>query len=144
MSSFKDILDKPASEIQPPKPLPVGTYLCIIDGIPAYNEVGQNKTLCVDFNGKIIAPQEDVDPHAIADMKDGVIGKNIRLRYFLTDDAAFRVKTFLVDHLGIDDTGTLRQMIDSAPGKQVYVKVRHRASQDGTSIFTDVESTAKV
>jgi hypothetical protein len=71
----------------------------------------------------------------------------IRHRLFLTRDSKYRVKQFLVDHLGIhfdEKKTTLGQAIPEAMGKQVVVELGHQASQDGTQVFNIVKSTAKV
>lgn len=152
MTNFTDILNKPSSSIEPPKPIPPGTYLGLIDGQPEFAKIGKNQTDCVNFKVKLAQAQEDVDQVALAEAltrADGV-SKNLsdirlNIRQFLTEDSVWRLKQFLTDHLGIDDTGkTLGQTIPEAMGKQVLLTVRHRASEDGTQVFTEVSGTAKV
>lgn len=44
MADFTSILNKPMAETERPKPLPVGTYLCMVQGQPEFGESNQKKT----------------------------------------------------------------------------------------------------
>lgn len=151
MASFTDILNKPASAVEAPKPIPPGTYLGIISGQPEFAKIGKNQTDCVNFKVQLVQAQEDVsaDDLALALTRADGVSKTLNdiklnVRQFLTEDSVWRLKSFLVDHLGIDEAGkTLGQMIPEAMGKQLLLTVKHRASDDGTQIFTEVANTAK-
>lgn len=145
MANFASILDKPATEIERPKPLPAGTYLAVIKGLPRYDKSSKKQTEFVEFTATIMTAEDDVDKEALQEM-GGFKGKEIKLTYYITEDAAWRLKKFLVD-LGFDmddESVTLRQASESATGSQVYVQMKHRASQDGKSIYAEVADTAKV
>lgn len=148
--NFASVLDRPADTIKRPPPYPMGHYLAVVDGTPARREVGQNKTPAWDFNLKILQPQADVlESEAFqqfnAEVPDGIAGKTIRHTLFETDQAAWRMKQFLAEHLMIDSSGkTMRQMLAEAPGRQVIVEISHRPSEDGTETYTQVKSTAAV
>lgn len=152
MANFQDILNKPASAIEPPKPIPPGTYLGIVDGQPEFAKIGKNQTDCVNFKVKLVQAQEDVsqdDLQTALTRADGVAKSlgdiKLTVRQFLTEDSVWRLKQFLVDHLGIEDDGkSLGQMIPETMGKQVLLTIGHRPSEDGTQVFTDVKGTAKV
>jgi hypothetical protein len=143
--SFADILDMPVEEIKEPKALPPGTYLCVVDGQPEYAKVGQNQTDCVNFMLKPLQAQADVDQKQLAEVLNGAAlsDKKIRYRLFITNESKHRLKKFLADDLGIEQTN-FRQMVPEAMGKQVMAKLTHQASQDGTTVYTQVQSTAKV
>jgi len=143
--SFADILNRPADEIEAPKALPVGTYLCIVDGQPEFAKIGKNNTDCVNFNLKPVQPGPDVDQKALQDTLNGqsLSDKKIRHRLFVTPDSAWRLKQFLNEHLGVPVTN-LGAMIPEAMGRQVMVTLGHQASDDGTQIYQVVKATAKV
>ena len=147
--SFQDILNQPLSEIEAPKAAPVGTYLGLIEGQPEFVKLGQNQTDAVNFNIKLMQPMK-VDDKQLEEYLNGSAlseMRPIRHRLFLTRDSKYRVKQFLVDHLGIqfdEKKTTLGQAIPEAMGKQVVVELGHQASQDGTQVFNIVKSTAKV
>lgn len=145
MASFQDILSKPMNEIEPPKALPTGTYLCIVDGQPEIAQKGKNQNWCVTFTLRPVQAQQDVDPSALADTLKGATLSDKRLRHMLwvTDDAVWRLKQFLTDHLGIE-ASNVQEAIPMSMGKQVYVTIGHRPSEDGSQIFADIKATAKV
>jgi hypothetical protein len=63
---------------------------------------------------------------------------------FVTEKSKNRLKKFLVDDLGIDEKISLSQAISEAMGKQVYAKLSHQSSKDGSTVYENVVSTAKV
>lgn len=144
-ANFQDILNKPIDQIEAPKALPVGTYLCLVDGQPEQTTIGKNNTPCYNFSLKPVQAQQDVDQGQLAENLNGASlqDKKIRHRLFITQDAAWRLKQFLVEHLGITPKPII-QMIPEAMGKQVMVTLGHRPSEDGTQIFQEVKATAKV
>jgi len=153
MPNFSSILDRKASEIEEPKPFPVGTYLVLLQGQPQRGESSQKKTEFWDFPAKVLQPQGDVSQSEI-EAFGGVQGKDLKgnggLRYYVTEESAYRLKEFLLDHLGISESGsngaekTMREMMAEAPGKQVYVTIAHQPSDDGRRIYSRVASTARV
>lgn len=150
MASFQDILSKPAASIEPPKALPVGTYLCIIDGQPEFTKVGKNQTDALKIGFKPVQAQPDVDQEQLqsALSVNGAVSaladKKINQNYFITENAVFRLKA-LMEHCGIElGTKPLGELIPELMGKQVLVTMGHRASDDGQMIFGEVKGTAKV
>lgn len=148
MANFQDILQKKASEIKPPPAYPVGTYHCLVDGPPAQEESSQKKTPCRTYKFKIIAPMGDVNATEAAEQQ--IVGKMISgqaagAAFYLTEDAVWRYKEFLTEHLGIEEgEKSLLELEAEAPGKQVLVKLRHEISQDGKRVFHRIDSTAHV
>ncbi len=144
MANFASILDTPASDVERPKPLPVGTYTCVVKGLPRFDESSKKKTPFVEFGLQPLAAGEDVDADDLEAM-GGFANRMIKATYYLTEDASWRLKKFLADDLGIDpDDKTLGQMIDETPGKQVFASLKHRASDDGQSVFAELAQTAPV
>lgn len=151
--NFSSILDKPATEIERPKPLPVGTYLCIIKGLPRYDKSSKKQTDFVEFTAVPHQAEPDVDKDeltAVLTTIDGTVlplnSKEIKLTYYITEDAAWRLKKFLED-LGFDmadESVTMRQACEQSAGQQVYVSIKHQASQDGKGVFANAGDTAKV
>ena len=60
--NFASILDEAPTEISRPKPLPVGTYLCVVQGQPVYDKSNKKGTPFVEFLLRVIAAMDDVDP----------------------------------------------------------------------------------
>jgi len=144
MASFEEILNKPASEIETPKPYPVGSYHCIVSGPPEHIKSSQKGTDGMRFRYKVMRPMEDVDQQAAVESQ--VVGKEIVDDVWVTENSAWRLKDLLVDTLGVSEANgkTVREMLSEAPGKQLIVKIKHQLSDDGKRVFSRVESTARV
>ena len=149
MASFVDILNKPAESIEKPKPLPVGTYLCIINGPHKQREV--NDKPVIDVTYKTVQAQPDVDAEQLA--AAGGVGKMISQTFFLTNndgqENTWPLLAFMENALGIDKAGkSLVQMLSEIPGKQVLVTVKHAIYVSKTTgepdIAANVGSVAKV
>lgn len=140
---FSKILQKQASEIEKPKPLPIGTYLCVNPKLPEFKGVGKNETPCAEFSLTIMAPVE-VDADDLTAYGE-VKGKSIRHRMFLTEGTEYRTKEELVNAFGLDEAGkNLGQLFNETINGQVLVTIKHRPSEDGTEIYHEVEGLAAV
>lgn len=147
MANFQDILAKPAADIKPPKTIPVGTYLAIVDGQGQFVKVGKQQTDAWKATYKLIQAQTDVDQAALLEALEGKALSDVKIsqNWFITEAAVYRLKDFLVESLGIEEgTKGLGEMIPEAMGKQLYLSIGHRPSEDGKQIFAEVKSTAKV
>ena len=141
--NFGAILDTPSQEIERPKPLPQGTYTCVVNGLPRMDKSAKKGTQFVEFNLNILSAGEDVDEDALSEM-GGIAGKSTRYTFYLTDASIWRLKKFL-DDCGIEeDDLTLRQRLGLSPGRQVICHIKHSPSDDGTSVYANVASTAPV
>ncbi len=141
--NFDDILSRPASEVERPKPLPQGSYLCIVKGLPRHDKSSKKLTPFVEFTLQPTAAGEDVDEEDLAAM-GGIANKTIRATYYKTEDALWRLTDFL-EHCGIDLEGkSISQAIDETPNCEVIAFIKHRASEDGQSIFAELAKTAPV
>ena len=141
--NFGAILDTPSQEIERPKPLPQGTYTCVVNGLPRMDKSAKKGTQFVEFNLNILSAGEDVDEDALSEM-GGIAGKSTRHTFYLTDASIWRLKKFL-DDCGIEeDDLTLRQRLGLSPGRQVICHIKHSPSDDGTSVYANVASTAPV
>lgn len=147
MASFESILDTPATQIKNPEALPVGSYLCIVDGPGEFAKLGKNETDALKVNLKPIQAQADVDQERLSQVLDGgsLQDKKISTTFWITEESKHRVKNWCVDALGIEpENKSLRQLISEIQGKQVIAHVAHRPSADGQTIYADVKSFARV
>lgn len=145
--SFGSILDRAPSEIEKPKPLPQGSYITQIVGQPRFDLSTKKQTEFAEFTHKVISAGEDVDEDDLAAYLTGADGVKKKLTdvtlkntYYLTKSAAWRLKEFL-EHCGVEEADSLREMIEETPGQQVGIFVNHEASQDGTSVFARIGKT---
>jgi hypothetical protein len=145
------ILDRQGTEIERPKPLPVGTYRAIVVGAPKFDKSTKKGTDYVEFTLKFTSAEEDVDEddlrHALTKPSGDTIPlteKTTRNTYYLTEDAAWRLKDFL-KHCGVyDEDSSLRQMIANTQNCEVLVSLKHTPSDDGEALYANVAKTAAV
>lgn len=150
MANISDILNRPAEDVEAPKPLPPGSYNCIVKGLPEQGESSKKKTPYLRFSFQIVAPREDVEEDAIIEYetgKDGektpIAGKILTSDYYLTNDALFML-TDMLEALGIDFTGgkSVSAAIDESPNSECVVFVKHEPSNDGRRFFARVGRVA--
>jgi len=150
-ATFGAILDKPSSEVERPKPLPAGTYHCIITERPKYDKSTKKQTEFVEFTLHPLHAMEDVDEEALntaLTKVDGSVGvlkdKAIRATFYLTEEALYRLKDFLIDDCQIEEDDSFRTMIDATLNCEVLAKIKLVPNQDGTGFYTQLTSTAPV
>lgn len=151
-ATFGSILDKPSTDVERPKPLPPGTYHCVVDGQPRMDKSSKKGTEFVEFSLKPMSALDDVnedDLQTALTSGDGSVKalseKRIRATYYLTEDALWRLKKFLVNDLQIEEgKKKIRQMVSEAMNRQVLAQVKHVPSDDGQSMFAQLASTGPV
>lgn len=141
-ATFGSILDRAPTEFERPKPLPVGSYTCVVKGLPRHDVSSKKKTEFVEFTLQPLSAGEDVDQDELKAM-GGYANKTIRATFYTTEDATWRLRKFLED-LGIEEGDSLRAMIDETPNKQIIAYIKHRASEDGQAVFAELGGTAAV
>lgn len=141
--NFSNILDTPSNEVERPKPMPQGTYLGVIFGLPRQDKSSKKQTEFVEFTYRFMEAGEDVDEEALADV-GGLAEKTIKDTYYLTEASLWRLKDMLNNVGAGDDDMTLRARLEETQGKTVKFVVKHEASQDGQSIFHRVDRTLAI
>jgi hypothetical protein len=150
MITFSDILSRDTATIAAPKPMPIGTYLGSVKGVPEYKERGD--FLVLEFSLVCLAPQSDVDETALAEFGN-VTGKVLTHSFFFSkvdkessEKGLNEVTKFMHETLGIPKEGrTVQEMITDAPGHQLYFSVKWDLDKnDPTRIYARVKTTAAV
>lgn len=154
--SFSSVLDIPSSEVSRPKPMPQGTYLCLVKGLPRIDKSTKKGTEFSEYILQIMEACDDVDQEALQESltKGGgdivsIRERSLRATYYHTEDSRWRLKKFLND-LGIeeqDEKGnelTLWDRMQMVPGRQVYAHVKHTPSDDGETMYANIDKTAPV
>lgn len=151
MNQIANILDKPASQVERPKPIPQGHYTFLVKGLPRADKSSQKKTDYFEYTLVAQAAHEDVDEKALtewmtrADGSTKTIGDIVQKpKFYLTEGAAFMLKDF-IEACGVEETEyeTLRQGSELPVNRQVVGLVTHRATENG-GIFAEVRSFSKV
>lgn len=151
--SFDSILNKPAAEIKRPPPLPAGTYTLQLYGRPNFVDMSKaGKKDYVDFPCKIVAIGDNISAEDRAAFPGGEAGilafepkARQGLRFYASEESAWILKEFLVNALGIDETGkTLKEQCFEAPGHMVLADCQQEPTQDGQGMTTQFRNFAKV
>lgn len=138
--NFGSLLDTNADAIERPKPMPEGSYLWVVQGLPRYDKSSKKQTEFAEFTLKCVAAGDDVDAESLAAM-GGIEDKTQRATFYLTEKSLYRLKEFL-QHCGIEVEGRpLRESIEEAPNCQVGAYIRHEASDDGETIYANLGKT---
>jgi hypothetical protein len=150
---FSSILDTPATEVTRPKPIPQGTYLGMTKGLPRYDRSTKKGTPFSEYTIQLLEAQKDVDEDALREALTKGNGeiiplreRSLRLTFYHTPDALWRLVKFLKD-LGLeaeDDKVSVGDLEQESPGRQVYVHVKHTPSDDGETMFANIDKTAPV
>jgi hypothetical protein len=140
MSSFKDILAKPIEEIKSPPPVPMGTYDWRVKG-HEFGQSNQKKTDYVRFLVQAIAAGDDVDDSQLAEI-GGVEACEMRLTFYITEDAAFRLREFLEKDLGLSGP-TLEALIPQATNAVFRGYVSQQVNAETGKPFSELKKTMK-
>lgn len=151
--SFDSILNKPASELKRPPPLPAGTYTLQLFGRPNFVDMEKaGKQNYVDLPCKIVAIGDNISAEDRATFpggEAGILGHEPKarsgLRFYLGENSAFILVEFLKEALGIDtDSKTLKDAIFEAPGHMVLADCQQEPTQDGKGMTSQFRNFARV
>jgi hypothetical protein len=142
-TSFAALLDKPADEIEAPKPIPTGFYR-VMNTKFEMGESAKKKTPYVQFEVSLISAEAEVDEDEL-EAAGGTEGKTLRQTFYLTPDSMFRVKEFAQNILGVETKGlSLGEVIQSSLQIPYIASVNHTPSPDGSRIYTEIGTMAKI
>lgn len=149
---FSALLSRQSAAVERPKQLPIGNYIWSIKGLPRFDKSVKKGTPFVEFTCMPLEAQDDVDQddlEAALTRKDGtkkLLGDMTqRLTFYLTEDALWRLKQFLVRDCQIEEgEKTLEQLINDSPGSQFMGTISHTPTDDGEGVYANIKSTAVV
>jgi hypothetical protein len=139
--NFASILDEAPTEVKAPPLIPVGTYTARVGQYThVANPPGDMKPY-IEFPFMLIAPGDDVDEEALAEI-GGISGKVIKRKYWVTEDAAVFFDQLHSD-CGIDlsEPVSRRQRNDMIINAEVTVVVSHGQNKAGTRTFANIDRT---
>lgn len=143
-SNLASILDKPASDIKRPPPMPAGHYIFTIIGLPRFDKSSKKQTDFYEFKCRFTQAYDDVDDEELAAV-GGIAGKETNLTFYITEKSVYRLTEFMRDDLGISDEGkTSRQMLDETPNCQFVGLIKHAPSEDGKGVYANITTTGPV
>lgn len=129
MTNFASILDESPEEVKLPPPIPVGTYIGIVQGLPNYvtAKTGNEGT---EFTIRLIAAEDDVDQDALEEA-GGLEGKTVKVTFWHTEDSIYRLDQFHKD-CGIDlkISASRRARNEECTGHEVGLVISHQPSRE--------------
>lgn len=147
MTDFTALLNKSADTVERPKPAPAGTYTALL-GEHSFDKSAKKGTPFVRYKVRLVSPHDDVDAAALEDFggMEKLAAKEMKLDFYLTDDALFRLtEELFVNTLGMNITGrTVAELIPEAEGQEFLVTIGHQMSQDGSTVYANIDSYSKV
>ena len=152
--SFTSALDVPMDEIERPKPIPTGSYIAQIVGLPQSRDVNvkgeERETL--NINMKLVAPQQLDNPEAMTDYGDLSAARPLQRMFWFSKPSAtaeelWGFRQFVVNTLKIDTAGkSVKQVCAEMAGKQLLVTIGHTTGIDKNTqeavIYSNITATA--
>lgn len=143
------VLDMMPDEIERPKPLPPGAYVCIIKERYTQDKSPKTETPYFEFALHPVEALENVDEDALNEVLTRANGEKkklsdmtIRARFYDTRDADYRLKKFLLDDCQLPNDGSIGQIMENTIGCQVIANIKHTSFNNDT--FVDLKSTQPV
>jgi hypothetical protein len=144
--NLSNILDRPSADAERPKPLPQGSYTCVVQSWEDGTST-KKQTPFIRYILKPIDPGQDVEASELEEV-GGLGQRTLGVNFYLTDNSEYRLREFL-DHCGVPDREgktklTHADRIPQAINCQVGAFIKHETSEDGTAIFAKVTRTYSV
>lgn len=144
-ANFSDLLKDNIDDIEAPTPAPAGSYNAIVTG-HEFGESQNNKTPYCRMLIKPLEPLADVDEDQFKEFQENDRGGwdddyRFKQDFWLTPDAKFRLKNFLIDALGLEGSGrTLEDLIPESVSQSLTITLKHNPSKDGAVTYANIVS----
>lgn len=147
MTDFSAILEAPLDSFEKPKPIPTGGYIWTLGQFKLGETTGEKKTPFVEY--PLIAQEAlgDVDNDALMEYLNGsnLVGKENKITFYLTPNAAYRLKEFLRDHVGVPEGLPTQEALQQAVGRNIVGVVTHTPNRKTPGEFyANIDATAAV
>lgn len=147
--NLASILDRPPATITRPKPLPAGTYVCVVKRFE-YGKSAKKGTDYVEFTLAPFKAGDEIDLQELDFALTKPSGEKVQLKdrlirhtCYITEDAAWRLKKFLND-CGIEDGTSLNAMVQESVNRDILITIKHTPSTDHETVYANVDTTARV
>ncbi len=143
--NFQELLAKQVDSVERPKAFPIGSYDAIIAG-HEYGKSSKKETPYVRFWCKLIGTRDDVvdeDFEAAGGLEALNARKPIKLDFYITDAALWRLTDFLQNSLDLNCAGrTIDSVIPEATNVPLIVSIVHEAGSKEGDVFMNIGDTA--
>ncbi len=140
MTDLSHLLGKKQTEVEKPKPFPVGHFRFVINSFGIV-ESSKKKTPGIEHIVRMVDPMDDVDEDELAQVKNPK-ERNIKLTFYLTEDSLWRYTEFL-ETLGIhDEDKTIEELIPETVGCTFIAPIRHETIEGSTDVISKINDNA--
>lgn len=156
MGNFAEALNVKAADVPRPPTSPTGHYVWqVAKYVMGQMESPKGKWDTLDFNAKAISAKDDVNQNDLA-AAGGLNSTAGRVRFMFDkgedpesvakfQKSQWRLTRFLVDHCGLDESLSLRELIDRSKGAQFLGNIKHRQDEnDPNIVYAEIDRTAPV
>ena len=145
--NFAELLSIQVESAERPKSFPIGDYNTIVAG-HEFGTSSQKGTPYVRFNIKLLGPLEGVDEELFEEaggMEALNARKPLRLDFYLTPDAMYRLREFLEESLDLSCAGrAFDEVIPEATNVSFVSSVKHDAGNKPGEVYMNINDTASV
>lgn len=142
---FTEILSKQVGSAPAPKPLPPGTYIGVVEGLPQVRPVTMKDGTTKGVLGVQVAltePGDDVDEDALQEagglVRDSGSRRTVRADFWLDEDSLWQLDRFL-GGFGLEDM-TYTDAFQELAGKSVVVVMEQRTYESKGQMRTVTEA----
>lgn len=143
---FGELLGIQVDTVERPKSFPIGPYNAIVAS-HEYGKSSQKETPYVRFWCKLLGPLEGVDEELFEEaggLEALAARKPIKLDFYLTADAMYRLREFLEDSLDLNCSGrTFDVVIPEATNVSFIADITHDVGTKPGEVYMNIRSTAK-
>lgn len=146
MTSFADVLNQKVGEVEKPKVIPAGNYMCVVTEPPKQDRA-KNKTTgqewdVVNFSLKILQPMGDVDMAAYQEAIKEAAPLPLKYSKFVDDQrGVYYLSEELKGVFGLEGM-SIGEALAQCQGKQVIATIVHSPAKDGKSLNANVSAIA--
>lgn len=142
------LLAKPMSDVKPPEPAALGSYVATIVDRRFDKTTGEKKTDYVEFEYRLDEAGPDVDQEALAAWLDGesLSDKSMKRTFYITPAALFMIKDEAIKTgLTEEDASNLGEAIEQMLGRQILITVGQSPNKKNPERpYANIDSSAAV
>ena len=145
VANFEELLGVQVESVEAPKLFPAGPYNAVL-GKYETKESSQKGTPFVRFPVKLTGPSDGVDLDEFEEavgMEKLMTRNPLRLDFYLTPDATFRLRNFIENSLEMDiHNRNFDSLLPECDGIEFTAIVKHVPGQREGEVFMNIDDTA--
>lgn len=121
-TQYADILNTARDDIKEPQPLPLGSYVAMVKGLPRIDKGGKNNNDFAEYEFSLVSAGADVDQNELA--AAGGLPRDLKHTFWITPKSLFIIERFF-EAAQIDRVSapTISEALTQTPGRSVTIQV---------------------